>query len=148
MRQNIILSDYDKQSLDTIAKQYNVSKKGLLEDYHTIMDSNFEQDLYDIANENEEYLREEFGEYDESETIGETDEVKRGEKTLYHIQNMNICSDGCAFDDFVFADHFPTKDDLKTIFLSEFEGSDINTEEMLDEFLTSSEIYKVYAEEV
>lgn len=69
-------------------------------------------------------------------------------KTLYHIQNMNICSDGTPFDDFVWADHFPNTADLKTIFLDEFDGSDMNTTEMLDEFLTSSEIYIVYAEEV
>lgn len=75
-------------------------------------------------------------------------EVKHNNKTLYHIQNMNIMTDGSAFDDFVFADHFPTQKDLKKIFEIEFNGSDGATPEMLEEFLTSSEIYKVYAEEV
>ena len=72
-------------------------------------------------------------------------EITQNGKTLYHIQNMNICSDGCAFDDFVFADHFPTKADLCLVWEKEF-GQE-NTEG-LEEFLTSSEIYKVYAEEV
>lgn len=75
-------------------------------------------------------------------------EVKRYDKVLYHIQNQNICTDGSVFDDFVFADHFPTKKDLEKIFKMEFNGSDGATPEMLEEFLTSSEIYKVYAEEV
>jgi len=72
-------------------------------------------------------------------------EVNFNGKTLYHIQNMNICSDGSAFDDFVWADHYPTEADLLLIWEKEF-GQDETSG--LDEFLTSSEIYKVYAEEL
>lgn len=75
-------------------------------------------------------------------------EVKHNNKTLYHIQNMNIMTDGSAFDDFVFADHFPNQKDLEKVFEDEFKGCGYDTPELRDEFLTSSEIYKVYAEEV
>lgn len=75
-------------------------------------------------------------------------EVKRYNKTLYHIQNMNMCTDGSAFDEFVFCDHFPNEKDLEKLLRAEYEGSDSLTPEMLAEFLTSSEIYKVYAEEI
>lgn len=76
-------------------------------------------------------------------------EVKRYDKVLYHIQNMNITTDGTAFDEFVFCDHFPNKEDLRKVYASEFGGtSDEHNEALLEEFLTSSEIYKVYAEEV
>ena len=76
-------------------------------------------------------------------------EVKRYNKVLYHIQNMNITTDGTAFDEFVFADHFPNKEDLRKVYVSEFGGtSDEHNKAFLEEFLTSSEIYKVYAEEV
>lgn len=75
-------------------------------------------------------------------------EVKRYNKVLYHIQNMNICTDGSAFDDFVFCDHYPNDADLRKLLHLEFDGSDALTPEMEQEFLTSSEIYKVYAEEL
>lgn len=76
-------------------------------------------------------------------------EVKHFDKVLYHIQNMNITTDGTTFDDFVFCDHFPNKEDLRRVYLDEFGGTDDeNNEALLDEFLTSSEIYKVYAEEL
>ena len=42
--------------------------------------------------------------------------VKHNNKTLYHIQNMNIMTDGTAYDIFVFADHFPKEADLREIF--------------------------------
>lgn len=71
-------------------------------------------------------------------------EVTKNGKALYHIQNMNICTDGTPYDEFVFCDHWPTENDLKELFHNEF-GHD---EQMLDEFLTSSNIYEVYAEEL
>lgn len=76
-------------------------------------------------------------------------EVRKGKKSLYHIQNMNMGSDGYPFDDFVFSDHFPTKEDLLKVYKSEYGGTSLeNDEALINEFLTSSEIYKVYAEEV
>lgn len=65
-------------------------------------------------------------------------------KELYHIQNMNICTDDSAFDTFVFCDHFPNEMDLLIIYQKEF-GDDNS---YLDEFMTSSEVYKVDAEEL
>ena len=76
-------------------------------------------------------------------------EVKKGKKTLYHIQNMNIGSDGCPFDTFVWCEFYPRKAELKTAFLKEYEGSPLeNDKDLLNEFLTSSEVYAVYAEDI
>ena len=75
-------------------------------------------------------------------------EVTKNGKTLYHIQNMNIYTDGTPYDEFVFCDHWPTKDDLHKLFLDTFEDNPIDSNEQLDELLTSSQIYKLYAEEL
>lgn len=72
-------------------------------------------------------------------------EVTKNGKTLYHIQNTNICSDGTPYDLFVFSDHWPTKEDLKELFTDDLDDA---TENEIDEFQTSSEIYKLYAEEL
>lgn len=76
--------------------------------------------------------------------------VEKNNKTLYHIQNANMGSDGYPFDAFVFCDHEPNKEDLKKIFDIEWGdgyGED-NGKYALEEWLTSSEIYSVYAEEI
>ena len=75
-------------------------------------------------------------------------QVKQHNKVLYHIQNMNICSDETPYDVFVFADHFPTIKDLKKIFKNEFKGCNYDNKETLEEWLTSSEIFEVYANEI
>lgn len=71
-------------------------------------------------------------------------EVTKDGKKLYHIQNLNICTDGEPFDVFAFSDHFPTEKDLKELYHNEF-GKDAR---LLDEWLTSTSIYNVYAEEL
>ena len=68
-------------------------------------------------------------------------------KTLYHIQNRNICTDGTCFDMFVYFDHEPNDADLLLAYELEF-PDELNNKELLDEFLTSSEIYKINAEEL
>lgn len=73
-------------------------------------------------------------------------EVTKDGKVLYHIQNMNICSDGSAYDMFLFSDHFPTRKELRKKFAEDF-GCD-EDDSYVDEFCTSSEIYKLYAEEL
>lgn len=73
-------------------------------------------------------------------------EVTKNGKVLYHIQNMNICSDNSAYDMFLFSDHFPTKEELRKKFAEDF-GCD-EDDAYADEFCTSSEIYKLYAEEL
>lgn len=60
-------------------------------------------------------------------------------KTLYHIQNMDICSDGRPYDMFLLADHMPTKEELKAQFLDDYVD-----ETLAEEFITSSEVYEVY----
>lgn len=74
-------------------------------------------------------------------------EVTMNGKTLYHIQNRNICTDGSCFDAFVYFDHQPTEADLLLVYEKEF-PNEKNNKELIDEFLTSSEIYKLYAEEL
>ena len=69
-------------------------------------------------------------------------EVKQNNKKLYHIQNMNIRAEDEPFYVFVFCDHMPNEKDLKNIYHNEFG----HNYEMLDEFLTSSDIYLVHAE--
>lgn len=73
------------------------------------------------------------------------EEYKRSNKTLYHIQNMNILSDGEPYDMFLLSDHEPTSDDLREAFVEEMYDA---TENEIDEFLTSSRVYKVYMEEI
>ena len=74
-------------------------------------------------------------------------EVTKDGKTLYHIQNRNICSDGSCFDTFVYCDHWPTEADLLLVYEIEF-PDEKNNKELIDEFLNSSEVYKLYAEEL
>lgn len=71
--------------------------------------------------------------------------VTEKKKKLYHIQNMNICSDGTPYDLFVWCDHFPNKEDLKKAIESDLDDV---TENEIDEFQTSSGVYEVYAEEL
>lgn len=75
---------------------------------------------------------------------GKTMKVIKEGKELYHIQNRNICSDGSAYDMFVFSDHEPTKEDLRRLFIEDYGESEWE----LEEWLTSSEVYSVYAEEI
>ena len=72
--------------------------------------------------------------------------VKQNGKTLYHIQNLNISSDGYPFDVFIFCDHFPNEEDLRRAFRTEFDGSGYDN--MVEDFVSSSEVYAVYAEEL
>lgn len=51
-------NDYERETLANIATQFSVKEDKLWEMYLGIMESNFEQDLWDIANENEEELKE------------------------------------------------------------------------------------------
>lgn len=73
-------------------------------------------------------------------------EVKRYDKVLYHIQNLDILTDGSADDEFVFCDHFPTKEDLGKVFDKNFGGC--GYEDMREDYINSCSVYKVYAEEV
>ena len=76
--------------------------------------------------------------------------VEQNNKTLYHIQNMNMGSDGYPFDTYVWCDHFPTKEDLEKAFDIEYGEaySGEGKQSALDEWLTSSEVYMVYADEL
>ena len=75
--------------------------------------------------------------------------VEKDGKTLYHIQNMNMGSDGYPLDTYIWSDQFPNKDDLKKAFELEFaDGYGENKQYALEEWLTSSEVYMVYADEI
>lgn len=73
--------------------------------------------------------------------------VELNGKQLYHIQNMNLGDNASAFDAFVWSDHYPTADDLGKVFDCEFDGAD-GVDGMKEEFLASSEVYAVWAEEL
>ena len=66
-------------------------------------------------------------------------------KTLWHIQNMNICTDGSAYDMFLWAENEPTEEELVKAFLDDYIDA---TPELVDEWRTSSDVYAVYAEEL
>lgn len=76
--------------------------------------------------------------------------VEKDGKVLYHVQNMNMGSDGQPFDTYIWCNHFPNKQDLRRAFDMEWgEGyAESGGETALNEWLTSSEVYAVYAEEV
>ena len=72
-------------------------------------------------------------------------EVKKGDKTLFQIQSLEITTDGAsAFDMFVWAVNTPIKSEIIELLKREFDYRDDDYEEMAD----SCEVYKVYAEEL
>lgn len=76
-------------------------------------------------------------------------QVSKDGKTLYHIQNMNITSDGTPYDLFIWCDHYPNTSDVAEAVSLDFEGED---EELLlgyiEEAQQSSDVYAVWAEEL
>lgn len=74
--------------------------------------------------------------------------VTKDGKTLYHIQNMNITSDGTPYDLFIWCENFPTDKDIESAVRSDFNG--VEDEEYIantvKEALESSEVHAVYAE--
>ena len=65
------------------------------------------------------------------------------EEFLYHIQNMNICSDGNPYDIFLWCDHEPTAEDLRKVFMDDYACEE--GDPYIEEFMSSSDIWKVYA---
>lgn len=63
-------------------------------------------------------------------------------KTLWHIQNMNILSDGEPYDMFLWGENEPTEEELRRAFAEDY---DEYSEYEMSEWLTSSSIYAVYA---
>lgn len=48
---------YIREKVTQVASSFGVSSRFLWDVYIATMESNFEQDLYDIAKENEQYLK-------------------------------------------------------------------------------------------
>lgn len=75
-------------------------------------------------------------------------EVTKGNKLnmkrLYHIQSEVEWSDE-PYDMFVWADHFPTPEEVKKLYLEEFDDPG---EVELGDFMNSYNVYTVYAEEI
>ena len=72
-------------------------------------------------------------------------EVKQGDKTLFHIQSLEITTDGnSAFDMFVWAVNTPIRDEIIRLLEQEFENAAMDYGAMVD----TCEVYKVYAEEL
>lgn len=55
------LDDYEQKVILDKAKELNIDPDGLVELYQSVLESNFEQDIHDIALENEEYLIKDYG---------------------------------------------------------------------------------------
>lgn len=71
--------------------------------------------------------------------------VEQNGKTLWHIQNKNICSDGTPYDMFLWSENEPTEEEIIKAFKEDY----VDCEDwQVEEWKTSSEIYAVYAEEV
>ena len=68
-------------------------------------------------------------------------------KSLWHIQCMDIYTDGTAYDMFLLADHEPTAEELRTQFIDDY-GSGELAEELAEEFVKNAEVYEVYFEEI
>lgn len=71
--------------------------------------------------------------------------VTKGNKVLWHIQNMNIHTDGEPYDMFVWAENEPSPELMKRAFLEDYTDA---SDELINEWLTSSDVYAVYVEEV
>ena len=76
-----------------------------------------------------------------------SEEVKKGNKNLWHIQNMDLGDNESAFDVFIWCDHEPNEKDLLKAFEDEFNGC-AGVEEYKETFLSTSQIYKVWGVEV
>lgn len=74
--------------------------------------------------------------------------VVRDGKTLYHIQNNDLGSDGYPLDTYIWCAHYPTEEDMRTAWDLEYGDGYGKDNEMLNKWLTSSEIYAVFAEEL
>lgn len=64
---------------------------------------------------------------------------------IWHIQNREICSDGTPYDMFLMADHEPTQEEMVEAFKEDYIDAD---DKDIDYWMTSSEVYKLYAEEI
>lgn len=71
--------------------------------------------------------------------------VEQNGKTLWHIQNKNICSDGTPYDMFLWSENEPTLEEIVKAFKEDYADCE---DWQVEEWETSSEIYAVYAEEV
>ena len=60
----ISLTKQEKQFFETVARQYDINPRGLIDCYKAIMDCNFRQDVWDVARENEDDLRKDYGSYE------------------------------------------------------------------------------------
>lgn len=70
--------------------------------------------------------------------------VERDNKTLYHIQNLNLGD--TPFDAFLWCDHFPTDEDLRKVAEDEWAGVEEDTKQKYtEELLATSEVYMVCA---
>lgn len=74
--------------------------------------------------------------------------VERDGKVLYHIQNNNLGSDGYPMDTFIWCERYPTDEDLRKAWDLEYGDGYGDDNTALNEWLTSSEIYKVCAEDL
>ena len=72
-------------------------------------------------------------------------QVEKDNKILWHVQNLNICSDGAPYDMFLWSAKEPTEEEI----VRAFEEDYMDCEDwQVEAWRRNSEIYKVYAEEI
>lgn len=72
--------------------------------------------------------------------------IKDNECTLYHIQNMNIHSDGTPYNLFILSDHVPTDSEIELAFCDDYDTASGSC--LADEIKTSSTVYQVIAHNI
>lgn len=74
--------------------------------------------------------------------------VEQDGKTLYHIQNNDMGSDGYPLDAYCWCDHEPTEEDMRKIWDLQYGNGYGDNKNALDTWLTTSEVHCVWAEEL
>lgn len=70
-------------------------------------------------------------------------EAKHNGKTLYHVQSLSGYTDE-PMDYFIWADHFPTKQEVRQVIQEDFGDDD----SWVDDIFDNHNVYTVYASEV
>lgn len=65
-------------------------------------------------------------------------------KKLYHVQSITDYSED-TIDYFIWADHFPTEQDVRKVITNDF---DDGNDERIEDIFNNHNVYSVYAEEL
>ena len=65
----IILDQFEKGYVNQIAREYNIAPQAVFAIWHSCISNNFEQDLIDLAKEEQDWARKDYGEYDPAKNL-------------------------------------------------------------------------------